>query len=88
MIILNHVILLLLEQIVDIVIFRIDIISKVLCKLRVCTDAEIKLPTLLKKRGRPKGSDLTTIGLPRNKKRAEEGPQPYAKLSTTAKSKC
>ena len=35
--------------------------------------SEVRLPSRIPKRGRPKGSDLTVIGLPK-KKKSTEGP--------------
>ena len=51
----------------------------------------IVVPPMLKKRGRPKGHELTVIGLPAKKqKSASEGKpklQPFVKLHTSVKEK-
>ena len=46
----------------------------------------ISSPPKQKKRGRPKGSDLTVIGLP-NKKRKGNGPVPFIKKHPKEKEK-
>lgn len=55
----------------------------------MCTIIGIKLPPVMKKRGRPKGHELTVVGLPAkkgggtNKKKL----QPFLKLHTSIKEK-
>ena len=51
--------------------------------------AGIKLPPLIKKRGRPKGRELTVIGLPAKKGRGTSKPklQPFLRLPTPTKEK-
>lgn len=50
---------------------------------------EITIPPIIKKRGRPKGQDLTVIGLPRKKSKSntDDKPklQPFIKLHTSVK---
>ena len=46
---------------------------------------DIKLPPKIRKRGRPKGAEKTTIGLPRKKK--ENKPVPFLKKYPTDREK-
>ena len=47
---------------------------------------DIKLPPKIRKRGRPKGAEKTTIGLPRKKKK-ENKPVPFLKKYPTDREK-
>ncbi|XP_065895227.1 uncharacterized protein [Dysidea avara] len=49
---------------------------------------DIKVPSAIKKRGRPRGSELTVVGLPKKKnRRGVEGPCPFIRLHTSDKEK-
>jgi len=45
----------------------------------------IKLPPKIRKRGRPKGAELTAIGLSQKKSKKESKPIPFSKMSPHAK---
>ncbi|XP_062509833.1 uncharacterized protein LOC134185957, partial [Corticium candelabrum] len=47
----------------------------------------IKMPSTYRKRGRPKGHELTVIGLPSKKKKSLKTLQPFTKLHTSVKEK-
>ncbi|XP_062522978.1 uncharacterized protein LOC134197649 [Corticium candelabrum] len=47
----------------------------------------IKMPSTYQKRGRPKGHELTVIGLPSKKKKSLKTLQPFTKLHTSVKEK-
>ena len=49
---------------------------------------DIKVPSAIKKRGRPRSSELTVVGLPKKKnRRGVEGPCPFIRLHTSDKEK-
>ncbi len=45
------------------------------------------MPPILRRRGRPKGHELTVIGLPMKKKKKESKLLPFIKLHTSIKEK-
>ena len=47
----------------------------------------IKLPPKIKKRGRPKGSELTVVGIPKKRLKLKRKPIPFCKLETSIKDK-
>ena len=49
--------------------------------------ASVKLPTIMRKRGRPKESGQTLIGLPKKKRLADVMPTPFAERSKADKEK-
>ena len=51
-------------------------LKPVICKLSLHVK-DIKLPCRMKKRGRPKGSTLTAIGLPKKKKEDSHRPKKF-----------
>ena len=48
-------------------------------------NTDIKVSPAVKKRGRPKGSDLTVSGLPKKKQKGFKGPCPFIRLHTSEK---
>ena len=48
---------------------------------------DIVMPPITKKRGRPKGHEVTVIGLPAKKTKAATKLQPFIKLHTSIKEK-
>lgn len=49
------------------------------CSIYVTDILHLQLPPKMKRRGRPKGSELTTIGLPKKKKRSDGKPVAFIK---------
>lgn len=48
--------------------------------------SELKMPPAIKKRGRPKGNELTVVGLPAKKRRKNcRAPCPFPKMHTSEK---
>ena len=48
-------------------------------------NTDIQVPPAVKKHGRPKGSDLTVVGLPKKKQKGLKGPCPFIRLHTCEK---
>ena len=57
--------------------------------IKLCIFIVISMPPILKKRGRPKGHELTVIGLPAKKLKrgVKEKVKPFVKLHSTIKEK-
>jgi hypothetical protein len=49
--------------------------------------SSIKMPTTVRKRGRPKGAELTVAGIPRKKKKFDSRPVAFSRLPTIEKFK-
>ena len=54
------------------------ILNLIVCPCTAATISNVKLPGKIPKRGRPKGSELTVIGIPKRKKIAD-GPVGFLK---------
>lgn len=54
---------------------------------RISYATDIVMPPTIKKRGRPKGHEVTVIGLPAKKTKTATKLQPFIKLHTSIKEK-